>query len=427
MKGSIIAGDAACGRNGSSQHIGTVICVVSAIVVLTLVVLCYGQYSSRISRRRIVQLSAPSLSGEMSLEEVLTKRHETRDFIARPLTASQVGQLAWAGQGMGEIRPKLGTRRLPERSTDAMRLYFVTGDGVFFYNPSANSLEQTFDRDVRMVLAASVRGKTAPVNVGCYIVIAGSARQLTAKYGKKARSYILFEAGRIAQNIELQAVALELGTFGIGSFDTRSVAKACRVARRLEPVYIVCVGYPLNKEENGEGAQPKKVLMIIAGSSFDDKQFFDTKFALEQAGIEVVVAGSVTGPVVGLRRGTAESTVLLSAVNIADYDAVVFVGGVGSREYFANADAMKIARNAVESGKILAAIGIAPRILANAGVLKDVKATCLAGGQNWLKNAGATYTGAPVEHDGLIITARDSMAAVPFGRAIADALRTGQQ
>jgi len=427
MKGSIIAGGAACGRNGSSQHIGTVICVVSAIVVLTLGVLCHGQYTSRSSRHRIVQLSAPSLSGEMSLEEVFAQWHETREFIARSLTASQISQLAWAGRGISEIRPKLSTRRLPERSTDAMRLYFVTGDGVFFYNPSANSLEQSFDRDVRMVLAASVRGKKAAVNVGCYIVITGSARQLTTKYGKKARSYILFEAGRIAQNIELQAVALELGTLGVGSFDTRSVSRACRVARKLEPVYIVCVGYPLNKEESGEGAQPKKVLMIIAGSSFDDKQFFDTKFSLEGAGVEVVVAGSVIGPVVGLRGGTAESTILLSGVNVADYDAVVFVGGVGSREYFANAGAMQIARNAIESGKILAAIGIAPRILANAGVLKDVKATCLAGEQNRLKDTGATYTGAPVERDGVIITARDTMAAVPFGRAIADALRAGRQ
>jgi len=428
MERSIITGWFVSWGSRGSHRGRAIIFAVSTIVILALGAFCHGQYSSRSSRRRIVQLSAPTLTGEMSFEEVLAKRRDRREFIARLLTASQVGQLAWAGQGLTELGE--GFRAVPSISVPhPMRLYFAIHNGVFFYNPLDHSLEQSSDRDVRSALAATIRNRPVPINAGCYVIITGSARDLAAQYGKKARSYMLFEAGRIAQRIQLQAVTLELGTVGIASFDTKGVATACRVSRKLEPVYMVCVGYPLKPEEMIEEqlAQPKKVLMIVASSSFRDEQLFETKFALEQANVETVVASSITGSVTGLRGGTAESVISLSEVKVADYDAVVFIGGVGAREYFDNATAKEIVGKAVESGKIIAAIGIAPRILANAGVLTGVRVTCVASEQNRLKNAGATYTGAPMERDGLIITARDAIVAVPFGRAIADALTAGQQ
>lgn len=428
MERSIITGWFASRGNRGSHRGRTIIFAASAIVILALGAFCHAQYSSRSSRRRIVQLSEPALSSEMSIEQALARRRDSREFTGQPLTASQVGQLGWAGNGPGEI-PQ-GLRAASSTGvTHPMRLYFATDNGVFLYNPLDHSLEQSSDRDVRGALAASVRKREVPLNVGCYIVIVGSARDLVATYGKKARSYMPFEAGRIAQRIQLQAVTLGLGTFGIAGFDKRQVAKSCRVARKLEPVYMLCVGYPLIEQDPGEEelVLARKVLMIIASSSFEDAELFETKFVLEQVDIEVVVASSVTGPVMGLQRGTAESVISLSEVEVADYDAIVFIGGVGAHEYFDNPATMEIARNAIESGKILAAIGIAPRILANAGVLIDVRVTCVASEQDKLKNAGATYTGAPVEHDGLIITARDGMVAVPFGRAIADALTTGQQ
>jgi protease I len=239
---------------------------------------------------------------------------------------------------------------------------------------------------------------------------------------------MLFEAGRLAQSIQLQAVTLDLGTLGVPSFDVRAVATACRIDRKLDPAYMVCVGYPLVQQGMVEEglATAKKVLMIVAAKSFEDAELVETKFVLEQAGFEVVIASSVTGPVEGLRSGRAESMLLLKEVKVADYDAVVFIGGVGAYEYLASPIAMEIARVTVESGKIVGAIGIAPRILANAGILPGVNVTCPVREQNWLKQAGAIYTGAPVERDGLIVTARDAMVAVGFGRTIADALGAGQ-
>ena len=90
--------------------------------------------------------------------------------------------------------------------------------------------------------------------------------------------------------------------------------------------------------------------------------------------------------------------------------------------YSAGRVALNIARQAVGKGKVLAAICIAPAILADAGVLEGVRATSFSSERGRLRKGGARYTGAAVEWDGLIITGSGPMAASQFGRAIADAL-----
>ncbi len=81
-----------------------------------------------------------------------------------------------------------------------------------------------------------------------------------------------------------------------------------------------------------------------------------------------------------------------------------------------------ILRRAFARRRILAAIGTAPSILANAGVLRGTRATAFISEQDRVAQGGAVYTGAPVEKDGLIITATGPLAAPTFARAILDAL-----
>ena len=72
--------------------------------------------------------------------------------------------------------------------------------------------------------------------------------------------------------------------------------------------------------------------------------------------------------------------------------------------------------------KVVAAICVAPVTLANAGVLKDKKATVWHGEQGRLTGAGCTYTASSVEIDGSLITANGPTSAGEFGEAIAAAL-----
>jgi len=72
---------------------------------------------------------------------------------------------------------------------------------------------------------------------------------------------------------------------------------------------------------------------------------------------------------------TVKPDILIKDVNVKTFDAVVFVGGPGAEEYFHNPVALKIAQEAYKEGKVVGAICIAPRILAEAGILKGKKAT----------------------------------------------------
>jgi len=65
----------------------------------------------------------------------------------------------------------------------------------------------------------------------------------------------------------------------------------------------------------------------------------------------------------------------IKEVKPGNFDLVVFVGGPGALKHLDNETGYKIAGETIETKKHLAAICIAPAILAKAGVLKNKKAT----------------------------------------------------
>lgn len=169
------------------------------------------------------------------------------------------------------------------------------------------------------------------------------------------------------------------------------------------------------------------VLLIIA-PNFRDEELFDTKDVLEQAGLTTVIASKTAGTKKGMLGGTAEAEIAISKVNVANYKAIVFIGGSGSSVYFNDATALKIAKEAASKNKVTAAICIAPVILANAGILQGKKATVWDDEENTysskIEEKGAIYTDKDVEKDGNIITANGPEAAKKFGNAIVSALRS---
>jgi len=167
----------------------------------------------------------------------------------------------------------------------------------------------------------------------------------------------------------------------------------------------------------------KKVIMIIAHENFRDEEFFQPAEVLENNGIEIKVASSRLGPAKGKLGAMIKPDMLLSEVNVKDFDAVIFIGGNGASEYWDNPTAHKLAQDAYTSGKLVAAICIAPVILAKTGLLKGKKATVWESESEQLKQLGADYTGNPVEKDGMIITASGPTAAKEFGKEIAKALK----
>ncbi len=161
--------------------------------------------------------------------------------------------------------------------------------------------------------------------------------------------------------------------------------------------------------------------MIVAPENFKDEEYFIPKEIFENYGAKVITASSTEHPrSVGGKSIT--SNVLISEIDIEEYDAVVFSGGPGANVYFDNEDAHRIVKEAYEKNKIIAAICISPSILANAGILKGKRATAFPSEAENLKSKGAIYTGEAVTRDGNIITGRDPTAAREFAEEIVKAL-----
>jgi protease I len=165
-----------------------------------------------------------------------------------------------------------------------------------------------------------------------------------------------------------------------------------------------------------------KVLSVIAPEDFQDKEYSDSKEALKAAGHEVITASNA-GTAYGKFGLEVDVDILLSDVDVDDYEAVIFIGGPGSIEYFDDPTALNLAQDFYNAGKITAAICAAPSILANAGLLDGVSATCWDGEMETLENNGANYTGKNVEVDGLIITANGPASAKAFGDSVVEALK----
>jgi protease I len=101
---------------------------------------------------------------------------------------------------------------------------------------------------------------------------------------------------------------------------------------------------------------------------------------------------------------------------------VIFIGGGGASVFFDHRGAHTLARATHAAGGVVAAICIAPSVLARAGLLSGVHATAFPTQQEDLRAHGALWSDDPVCLDGSIITASGPQAAGEFGVSIADAL-----
>lgn len=192
--------------------------------------------------------------------------------------------------------------------------------------------------------------------------------------------------------------------------------------RRLMGVAIVLGAVWAGTIQGKEGAMPelkgKKVLLVIAATDFRDEEYFEPYNLLCQCGAAVTVASSIKGNAMSVFGKTVTTDRQITECKVGDYDAVVFIGGPGATEFFTNATAHALARAAVDQGKVLAAICIAPVTLANAGVLKGKQATCFPSLQKQLTMQGARVVKQDVVQDGKFLTATGPQVAREFAEAL---------
>jgi len=95
---------------------------------------------------------------------------------------------------------------------------------------------------VREELAEGSLGQTSVKEGAIDIIIAAVYERTTGKYGDRGVRYVHIEAGHAAQNICLQATALDLGMVTVGAFYDERVKEIIGMPENETPLYVIPVG-----------------------------------------------------------------------------------------------------------------------------------------------------------------------------------------
>lgn len=189
--------------------------------------------------------------------QLLGGRFSCRRFADRPLCLETVSSLLHAGYGvLGAAH--LGSMEFLERPVPSggglypLELYVLVRAvegleaGVHHYAVIGHGLELRRKVELPRALRDYLfMGQSQLTEAPAIVVISAVADRCFRKYGDRGYRYLLLEAGHVAQNINLAAVALGLGSCNIGGFFDLELSSLLRIDPERElTLYGVAVGHP---------------------------------------------------------------------------------------------------------------------------------------------------------------------------------------
>jgi SagB-type dehydrogenase family enzyme len=190
---------------------------------------------------RFVQLPPAHKKGAFSVEEAVATRRSVRSFTGVPLSMQEISQLLFAAQGITDTVN--GFRAAPSAgATFPLEIFCVTCEGVFRYRPRVHALEKVKEGDLRGALSAAAYGQQCVRDAPLTVVLAAVFSRTTDRYGGRGIMYVHMEAGHAAQNIHLEAVALNLGSVPVGAFEEEGLHRLLGCGDDEKVIYCIPVG-----------------------------------------------------------------------------------------------------------------------------------------------------------------------------------------
>lgn len=194
----------------------------------------------------IIELPEPRYDSDVSLEQSLLRRRSIRSYSGESLTLQELSQLLWAAQGVTDSK---GFRTAPSAGAlYPLKLYVVVGDvqdlspGVYRYEPDEHQLLRTIQGDRRLELADAAVWSDFAGEGAIVIVFTAVYERTTVKYGDRGIRYVHMEVGHAAQNLCLQAAAMDLGVVTVGAFYDEEVVELLGLPEDEHPLYTIPVG-----------------------------------------------------------------------------------------------------------------------------------------------------------------------------------------
>jgi SagB-type dehydrogenase family enzyme len=199
-----------------------------------------------------VKLPAPAGSGGMPVWEAVGRRRSVRDFRNTPVRAEDLSQLLWASQGVTKFMGEYALRSAPSAGAlypveTYLSVHMVEGiePGIFHYGVREHELELLRPGDFRSAVAEA--GLDQGFLAEAAVVFAWTAvfARSKWKYKERAYRYVYLDAGHIAQNVALAAVAMGLGSCQVAALYDDEVNAILGVDGKEESIiYMTALGRP---------------------------------------------------------------------------------------------------------------------------------------------------------------------------------------
>ena len=186
------------------------------------------------------------------LFDVLARRRSIREYGPPPLDLEELGGLLWAAARVTARQMGFAFRTAPSAGglfpiEHYVVVNSVTGlePGVYHYAVLDEALELLRGGDHRLTVAHAALDQAIAAEADAVFVWTAVLERSRWKYGQRFARYIFLDAGHIAENVALAAVALGLGSCQIAAFFDDEAAALLGVDEEDEPVvYMTTVGRP---------------------------------------------------------------------------------------------------------------------------------------------------------------------------------------
>jgi SagB-type dehydrogenase family enzyme len=200
-----------------------------------------------------VALSDPHREGGAPLWQIMQTRRSERRYQDRPLAEADLSQLLWAAQGISAQRPSVELRTAPSAGAlYPVETYVAVHDvsdiepGIYHYNVREHALELLQAGERREETAAAALDQRIARTANCVFIWTGIFPRSKWKYKQRAYRYVYLDAGHIAQNVALAAVALGLGSCQIAAlYDDEANALLGVDGVDESVLYMTTVGRPI--------------------------------------------------------------------------------------------------------------------------------------------------------------------------------------
>jgi protease I len=172
-------------------------------------------------------------------------------------------------------------------------------------------------------------------------------------------------------------------------------------------------------------------ILIISTNGFEQAELEAPRDKLKQAGAKVTIASLDGNQIKGWDRTDwgrpADVDMKIADAKCADYDALVIPGGVMNPDKLRiDEPTMKLVKDFLVSGKIVAAVCHGPWLLVQADALKGRQATSYKSIRKDVENAGAKWVDEEVVVDNGIITSRNPNDLPAFVKKIIEEVEEGK-